>query len=130
MRALTFFKYIFKHFPFLVLLNILILILTGLVESAAILSITPVVDVLINPDLKEISPITRRVIDVMHHLNIPVSIGSLLFVFVNFNAIRSFFLILSNFIILKIRVVLFMARFVSGSVPPSCVITEIGCNEE
>ena len=103
MRVFTFFNYIFRHFPSLVILNTLILIFIGLLDSAAVLSLTPVVDVLIHPDMLNISLITKRIIEGMGRIGIPVSIGSLLLIFFLFNLLKSFILIFSKYFILKTK---------------------------
>lgn len=101
MKLLIFFRDVFRQFPYLVILNILVLILTGLVDSVAILSLTPVVDTLIHPSFQDASIITHRVITTLRYIGLPVSIGSLLLVFIIFNALRAFFLIISNFVRLQ-----------------------------
>lgn len=103
MKVFVFFKYIFKHFPSLILVNILILILMGLLDSAAILSLTPVVDVLLNPDMQNISSITKQIIEMMNRMSIPVSIGSLLLIFILFNLLKSLIYIFSKYFILKTK---------------------------
>jgi ATP-binding cassette subfamily B protein len=75
----------------------------GIIDSVAILSITPVVDILIHPTLQDVSHITRRILDMMAGINIPISIGSLLLVFIIFNIVRSLLMIISNFFIVKTK---------------------------
>jgi ATP-binding cassette subfamily B protein len=103
MKIFSFFSYIFKHFPSLILFNTLILIFMGLLDSAAVLSLTPVVDVLINPDMRNISSITKKIVEMMGRFGIPVSLGSLLLIFIIFNLFKSLIYIFSRYSILKTK---------------------------
>lgn len=103
MKLLVFGKYVLRHFPSLILFNVLLLIMTGLIDSAAILSLTPIVDILIDPSLNRISSITRRIIGVLNSAGVTASVGTLLGIFILFNAIKSLSLVFSNFCILKTK---------------------------
>lgn len=103
MNLLIFSRYVFKNFTSLVLLNVLILIIAGLIDSAAILSLAPVVDILIDPSLNHMSSITHRIVGVVDKVHLTTSVGSLLAVFVLFNAVKGFFLIFSNCYVLKTK---------------------------
>lgn len=103
MKLLIFSRYIFKHFTSLVLLNVLILIFAGLIESAAILTLTPVVDILIDPSLNQMSTITRGIVRFANNFHLTVSVDSLLAIFVLFNAVKGIFLIFSSYYILKTK---------------------------
>jgi ABC-type multidrug transport system fused ATPase/permease subunit len=100
MKIITFFRYIFKNYSYLVIFNILILIIAGLLDSTAILSLAPVIDVLISSDIKNMSAITKKIIEVMGDVGIKASLTNLLFIFVIFNALRSFLIIFSRYFIL------------------------------
>lgn len=103
MKIMIFFKYLFKHFAPLVFLNISILIFTGLIDSAAILSLTPVVDILVNPSLQNISSITHRIVEIMRQLGISTTVINLLIIFIMFNVLRSFSMVLSLYYIQKTK---------------------------
>ena len=50
MNALIFIRYIFKEFPLLLIFSIVILSVTGFIETVTLLFIAPIVDILISSD--------------------------------------------------------------------------------
>lgn len=100
MKIITFCRYIFTHFSYLVIFNILVLIMAGLLDSTAILSLAPVIDIMINTDVQNMSAITKKIIEVMGTAGVKASLTNLLFIFVVLNALRSFLIILSRYLIL------------------------------
>jgi ABC-type multidrug transport system fused ATPase/permease subunit len=101
MKALQFFKIIFRQFPLLILANIVILIVVGLIDAATLLSLAPVVDILINPEMQNLSYVTRQVISVMVSWGITATIGKMLLLFFLFNILRSMLTIFSRYFILR-----------------------------
>lgn len=103
MKIFTFAKNIFKQFPLLILFNISILIFSGLLEVTSILSLAPVVDLLINPDMQNVSPITKEVIKFVEKLGISVTLSKLLLLFFLFNLTKSMIYILFTSLTIRIR---------------------------
>ena len=95
MKAFQFFKVILRQFPLLILANIFVLIFVGIMDAAAILSLAPVVDILINPEMQNLSYVTRKVIDVMVSLGMTATIGKMLMLFFIFNLLKSMLTIYS-----------------------------------
>ena len=97
---ITFFRYICANFSYLVVFNVLILVLAGLLDSTAILSLAPVIDVLTSSDVQSMSDITRKVVQIMASAGFTASLTNLLAIFVIFNALRSLLVIFSRYLIL------------------------------
>lgn len=103
MKALLFFKEVFREFPFLIISNILILLVVGLLDVAAILSLAPVIDLLINPNMEKISSLTQQIIGMLDRLGMEVTVGKMLLVFFFLNVVRSIAYIFSRYSILRIK---------------------------
>lgn len=114
MKFVSFALYVFRQIPSLVILNILVLILIGFADSAAILSLTPIVDILIYPTLDSASPITKRIIELMGQAGIPATVGVLLALFILLNAVRSLFVAYSSYFSFKTRFT-FLRRIYLGA---------------
>jgi len=103
MRALKFIAEIFKKFPFLLLTSTALLLFVGLFNACSLLSISPVVDFLINSDSKDMSPLTQKIVNVLESMGLPVNIISLLIIFIVFIALSSVFQVFARHSILKTK---------------------------
>lgn len=103
MKSNSFVQYVFKGFSFHIMINVLVLSINGFVDSAAILFIAPIIDILVNPTFENISSITHRIVEIMNNFGFMASVGSFLFLFIGFNLLRSLFLIYASFLILKTK---------------------------
>ncbi len=103
MKVFQFFNILFHQFPFLILANTAILIIVGLIDAVAVLSLAPVVDLLINPEMQNVNYITRQVIEVMVSQGITVTLGKMLLLFFLFNLLRSVLTIFSRYFILRTK---------------------------
>ena len=103
MNALIFFRYIFKEFPLLLIFSIVILIVTGLIETVTLLFIAPIVDILISSDLKSTSPISNKMMEFMASIGLPGTIVVLFTFYILLNVIKSGFQTYSTYLILKIK---------------------------
>jgi len=111
MKAFLLIKFIFEHFRRLVLLNILILILTGLLDAVSILCIAPIFDLLVHPNLQNISSITQKIIRFLDDMGFTVSLSRLLVIFLLINVIRSFMYVASDYFLLDIKFALLRKIF-------------------
>ena len=93
------FKKFFKEF----LLLIALIIFEGIILSTSVLSIIPIADFLIDPELKQPSQITGYIINLLKEFNINVNLLTFLIIFIATNFLRSFFGIYISFTILKIK---------------------------
>ena len=106
MRAFFFIREIFRKFPLLLTANIVLLCIVSVFEAVAILSIVPVVDFFLNPDLQAASSITIKARAIMESMNLPVTIGNFVFIFLLFNVLAAGFLILARHFILRTKYLL------------------------
>lgn len=101
MKALIFIYEIFKKFPFLLIANIALLIGMSLFAACSLLTISPVVDFLIHPDLEGISPLTDKAIGILGFFGLPATLTGWLFIFAVFVILSSAFQIFAKYAILK-----------------------------
>lgn len=105
MKAIIFIREIFRKYPALLCTNILLLVVASLVEAASLFCIAPLVDFVINSDLHGGSPITQKVIAVLALVGFPITITSILFIFLALNVLRSGFQIGAMHLILRTKYV-------------------------
>jgi len=91
----------YKKYPLLFILNVLILTFVCFVQVVSTLLIGPVIDVFINPELKNISAITQRLFDLLIMLNISVTKINILILFLLFNTLLSASIVATNWLFLK-----------------------------
>lgn len=103
MRIILFFIEVFRKFPFLIVSNVILLIIVGILDAASIITVTPVVDLMIHPDSNNLSTITIKINAILKSIGIPITLLSLMLVFLVFNILRSIFFILSKHFIFKTR---------------------------
>ncbi|MCG2771117.1 MAG: ABC transporter ATP-binding protein/permease [Desulfobacterales bacterium] len=80
------------------------LIIVGILDAASIITVTPVVDLMIHPDSNNLSTITIKINAILKSMGIPITLLSLMIVFLVFNILRSIFFILSKYFILTTRI--------------------------
>jgi len=91
----------YKKYPLLLILNISMLTLVCFVQVASTLLIAPVIDVFINPELKNVSPITQRLFNLFNLLDISVTKINILILFLLSSTLLSVSIIITNWLILK-----------------------------
>ena len=104
MRIILFFIEVFRKFPFLIISNIMLLIVVGILDAASIITVTPVVDLMIHADSNNLSTITIKINAILKNMGIPITLLSLMIVFLICNILRSIFFILSKYFILTARI--------------------------
>lgn len=103
MRTVQFVKSIYEKFPLVMILNIMLLGIVGIIEAASIMTLAPVVDFFIHPDLKGVSSLTLQIADWMKACGIPVNLTSLLVFFLSFNVLKSVTYIFARYMILRLK---------------------------
>lgn len=101
MKALIFVNEIFRKFPVLLMANTALYTVVGFFSACSLLTVGPVIDFLIHPDLRGISPLTSKAIRIMESLGLPVTFGSWLIYFVLFVVLTSVFQVAARHSILK-----------------------------
>lgn len=105
MRIFLFIIEIFKKFPLLLIISALLLAFVSLIEAATIFTIVPVVDFFLNPDLAGASPITLKAASIVKSLNLSVTVGNFVIIFLLLSVIGSGLQILVRHYILKTKYV-------------------------
>lgn len=103
MKAAIFIYEIFKKFPFLLIVNTILLVAVSLFGVFSLFTISPIVDLFIHPDLQGISPLTAKAAGILEFFGLPVTLGSWLIVFVAFVALGSAFQVFARYSILKTK---------------------------
>ena len=103
MRIMVFIRDIFVKFPRLLIANTILLITVSLLSACSLLTISPLVDFLFHPDLRNISPLTAKAVSILIFLGLPATLECWLIVFLVFIALSSVFLIFARYSILKTR---------------------------
>jgi len=101
MKILQFVWTFYKKYPRLFILNILMLTFVCFVQVGSTLLIAPVIDVFINPELKNTSQITQRLFNLFNLLDVNVTKINILILFLSFNIFLSVSLIVASWLILK-----------------------------
>ena len=91
----------YKKYPLFFIVNILMLTFVCFVQVSSTLLIAPVLDVFISPELKNVSPITQRLFDLLKVLNVSVTKINILILFLLVNILLSASIIVANWLILK-----------------------------
>ena len=105
MKVIIFIREIFRKYPALLCANILLLVFASLIEAASLLCVAPLVDFIINSDLHGESPITQKVVAVLAFVGFPVTVVSILIIFLVLNVFRSGFQIGAMHLILRTKYV-------------------------
>jgi len=101
MKFLEFIRQIFKKFPRLLLINIILSAAVSLFNVCSLMVISPVIDFLIHPDLKQVSPLTVKAISVMRFFGIPITFASTAIILVLFVILTSIFQVVAKHSILR-----------------------------
>jgi ATP-binding cassette subfamily B protein len=91
----------YKKYPLLFVFNILMLTFVCFIQVASTLLIAPVLDVFINPELKNVSSITQRLFNLFNLLGINSTKINILILFLLSNTLLSASIIFTNWLILK-----------------------------
>jgi len=103
MKAFNFIGNIFQRFPLLLISSILLLILFNLFAACTLFALGPITDFLMQPDLKEISPFTVKIIHGLEFFHLPVKLQSCLFIFLGLIFLSSALQIIAYYFVAVIR---------------------------
>ena len=103
MKALIFIHEIFRKFPFLLITNTVLLVAVSLFGICSLLSISPVVDFFIHPDLQGVSPLTIKAVNILEFLGLSATLGNWLIIFIGFITLSSAFLVFARHSILRTK---------------------------
>ena len=107
MKTLSFIRDIARKFPILLAINTILVAASSLAGMASVLILAPIVDILINPnmDMQSAGVISQKAATLMAFFNFPVTLGSLLAIFLLLNILTSGFQILAMRSILRTKYV-------------------------
>jgi len=103
MKAIIFIGEIFRKYPALLCANITLLVVASLVEAASMFCVAPLVDFVINSDLHGGSPITQKIVAVLELVGFPITVASILIIFLALNVLRSGFQIGAMHLVLRTK---------------------------
>lgn len=103
MKVFLFIYEMFKKFPFLMMVNLLLLMLVNIFNIGSLFTIGPLVDFVVHPDLQNISPLTEKAIYVISFFSLPVNLSSWLIVFIIFILLATIFQVISEYVVQKTR---------------------------
>ncbi len=89
MKVLDFVRDLFRKFPSLLLVNSCLLLAESLIGIVSIVTVAPVIDFLLNPDLQNASSITRHAAALMESVGLPVTLASFLAIFLAFQLLKN-----------------------------------------
>ena len=96
-------KEIFHKFFGKFIYLIALIIIEGIILSSSVLTIIPIADFLIDPNLESPSKVTKYFIKLLEHFNLEINFIYLISLFITSNLLRSFFGIYIGFMILRIK---------------------------
>lgn len=101
MKATSFIYEIFKKFPFLLITNTVLVIAVSLFGACSLLTLSPVIDLLVHPDLQGASVLTLKAVSILKFFGLSVTLGNWLIIFVAFITLASAFQVFARYSILK-----------------------------
>ena len=100
MKVIKFVFEIFKAYPRFLLRMALLMTITGTLSTGSLLTIAPIIDFYLHPDLVGISPLTEEAIKVLEFFHLDVSLASWLAIFLSAIFLNSFFIVLLHHAVL------------------------------
>ncbi|MFH1593940.1 MAG: ABC transporter ATP-binding protein [Candidatus Omnitrophota bacterium] len=112
MKVLIFFYELFKKFPFLFILNTLVLLAVSVFGVLSFCSIAPIIDYFVSPGAQGISVLTQKIVTLFKSLGLPLTLGTYLVFFLLFQILRNAFYLLARWTALKTWNVVWRTIFV------------------
>ncbi len=103
MKVFRFIRAMWERFPWQLVGNTLLLMLESAIGVLSLLTLAPIIDYFVNPALEQASPITRQAVGAMRGLGLPVTLGSLLGVFMACQLLKGGLGILARYGVLKTK---------------------------
>lgn len=103
MKLLVFIREILKKFPILLISNIFLFVSVSALGACSLLSVGPLVDFLVDPQLQNASPLTKKAVALLGGWGIPVTLTSWAVILVVFIALASVFQVFARRSILKTK---------------------------
>ena len=101
--SLALVRSLLRESPALVLFNTALLLLTSIIGVMAVFSVAPVVDIVSDPDLGDVSDITASIVSTMRRVGLPVSMASVLALFIGLHALKSAVSVVAQHFLLRTK---------------------------
>ncbi|NQT23178.1 MAG: ABC transporter ATP-binding protein, partial [Candidatus Omnitrophica bacterium] len=100
MKSLDFIRSIFRKYPLLLIFSAVLVIFVSAIEACSLFTIGPLVDLLVHPNLQNISPLTDKIMKIAESFGIPLKLTNYLLLFVAFIILSSIMrILLRNWIV-------------------------------
>ncbi len=106
MKTFKYLKNISKEYMWHLLIIVTAATLSSVIESFSILSIAPIIDLFLHSDLKQVSAVTTKLLNVLGYLNISANKSNILMLFFTLITLKTISVITSNYIIMKIQYII------------------------
>ena len=103
MKVFIFIYDMFKKFPFLMVVNLFLLMIVNFFNIGSLFTVGPLVDFVIHPDLQNVSPLTEKAISIIMFFSLPVTLSSWLIIFIAFVLCATVFQVFSEYVVQKTR---------------------------
>lgn len=114
MNVIRFFSIIIRTFPFIFLLNVFVLCLTGGIESLSIFSVAPIFDSITDPSLVNASDITKKFVKISQDLGIEPTFYVFAAFFLTIIILKAVLNLVFKYVSLKTKYK-FLEKFMVGS---------------
>jgi ABC-type multidrug transport system fused ATPase/permease subunit len=104
MNGLRFAYFFFRRFPAYTVVSVGMLSLQGIFAALTVISIAPIVDLYLHPDLKEISPLTLKAVGLFKSMGIPATLWT-------FCATFLIVLVLKNVLLIFVKYIFFQLKY-------------------
>lgn len=103
MKALRFIVTVFRDYPRLLAINVMVVLAVGVADVLALVSLAPVVDYVLDPTLAQTSDLTNKVTAAFELLGVPVTLATLMLAFIGFNALRNGIYLAATYVMLRTK---------------------------
>jgi ABC-type multidrug transport system fused ATPase/permease subunit len=103
MNFLAFARNLIRDSPGLVFVNTALLVLTSLIGVVAVFSVAPVVDIVSDPSLQDVSDITESIVAQMRSAGLPVTAVTVLALFLVLHALKSAVSVVAQYFLLRTK---------------------------
>ena len=103
MQTIRLFLEAFGRSRWLLAVGTLLLAVEGVLGVVAVVSVAPVIDLFLSPDLGHASALTGRLAALMRTCQVPVSLGSVVVLFMSLQVLKNAFAILVRHVLVRIR---------------------------
>lgn len=105
---------ILRKYPLLFVGNVLLMVSTGLIGTASIFSIAPVIDLLVHSNRGQVSVLTKRIIASLEYVGVPTRLTTFLLIFLCINVLKNAFTVGAEYLVIRTRFTLVRGLFIGA----------------